>query len=375
MNAFTFLTTLSDRDLLEKATHLAGDERRATTELIAALAEVDARRLYLGEGCSSLFTYCVQVLHLSEHAAYGRIEAARAARKYPVILDSLSQGVLTLTSVTLLAPHLTRDNHVTVLASAQSKSKREVERIVAALRPRPDEPAVVRKLPSPRWLSQESRSALSRETTITLQTLADQAAERPASKPPVDLPPVAVTQPRRPTVQALAPERFKIQFTVSRETHDKLRRAQDLLRHVVPDGDLAQIFDRALTLLVAHSEKRRTGAAGPFGRSGPSRTGTRTVPAAVKRLVWQRDGGRCAYLGTQGRCTETGCLEYHHVVPFARGGAATVDNIQLRCRAHNQHEARETFGVGGQSFVRERLDHYARAGGATGCGTGYSVAP
>ncbi len=61
-------------------------EREATAALIAALGELDARRLYLAEGCSSLFTYCTQVLHLSEHAAYGRIEAARAARKWPVVL-------------------------------------------------------------------------------------------------------------------------------------------------------------------------------------------------------------------------------------------------------------------------------------------------
>jgi hypothetical protein len=73
MKAFTFLTNLSDRDLLDTTVRCAGNERRATAELIAALAEVDVRRLYLGEGCSSLFTWCVQVLRLSEHAAYGRI--------------------------------------------------------------------------------------------------------------------------------------------------------------------------------------------------------------------------------------------------------------------------------------------------------------
>ena len=86
-------------------------EREATARLIALLAEVDERRLYLGEGCSSLFTYCTQALHLSEHAAYGRIEAARAARRFPVVLDLLSEASLTLTSVTLLAPHLTPTNH------------------------------------------------------------------------------------------------------------------------------------------------------------------------------------------------------------------------------------------------------------------------
>jgi hypothetical protein len=367
MKTYTFLGELSDRDLLETTTRLAWDERRATTELVAALAEVDARRLYLGEGCSSLFTYCVQVLRLSEHAAYGRIEAARAARRYPAILDALAQGVLTLTSVTLLAPYLTKDNHTTVLASAHCKSKREVEQIVAALRPRPDEPAVVRKLPPARPSAEPPIAAPPSTDAVTMQpaSTAD-VTERRASIPVVGPDRVPTTPPRRPTIQALAPERFRIQFTVSRKTHDKLRRVQDLLRHVVPDGDPAQVFDRALNLLIAHLEKQRAGAADRPRqlRSSPSRT--RTVPAAVKRAVWQRDGGRCAYLGTHGRCTETGFLEYHHVVPFARGGAAAVDNIQLRCRAHNQHEAREVFGVGEYLFVRERWTRDALMDGAIG---------
>src|SRR5262245_40476433 len=65
---------LSDAELIEQVKRLAANERQATVQLVAHLAEMDARRLYLGEGCSSLFTYCTQVLHLSDHAAYGRIE-------------------------------------------------------------------------------------------------------------------------------------------------------------------------------------------------------------------------------------------------------------------------------------------------------------
>jgi hypothetical protein len=138
---------LTDRDLLNMVNALARDERRATADLIAALAELDARRLFLGEGCSSLFTYCTQVLHLSEHAAYGRIEAARAARRFPIILGLLAEGSVTLTAVGLLAPHLTPENHRDVLAAARHKSKREVEHLVARLAPRPAVPASVRKLP------------------------------------------------------------------------------------------------------------------------------------------------------------------------------------------------------------------------------------
>jgi hypothetical protein len=119
-------TDLSDHELLAAVHRLAGDERRATAHLIASLAEFDARRLYLGEGCSSLFTYCTQVLHFSEHAAYGRIEAARAARRFPLILDRLVGGEITLTAIGLLARHLTSENHRELLDSARYRSKREV---------------------------------------------------------------------------------------------------------------------------------------------------------------------------------------------------------------------------------------------------------
>src|SRR5262245_11155097 len=141
--------TLTDEQLLWSVKALACAERQATARLIAALAELDTRRLYLSEGYSSLFTYCTQALHLSEHAAYGRIEAARVARRLPQILDLLADGSITLTTMCLLAPHLTAENCAAVLAAARHKSKRDVEQQVAALRPLPPVLAVVRKLPNP----------------------------------------------------------------------------------------------------------------------------------------------------------------------------------------------------------------------------------
>ena len=75
----TSIADLADRDLLETIARVTRDERLMTADVLALLGELDARRLYLGEGCPSLFAYCTRVLHLSEHAAYHRIEAARAA--------------------------------------------------------------------------------------------------------------------------------------------------------------------------------------------------------------------------------------------------------------------------------------------------------
>jgi hypothetical protein len=98
MTTLATFCTFANEALLAETIRLAANERRATGQLIAALAEVDARKLYLAEGCSSLFVYCTRVLHLSEHAAYARIEAARAAWRFPMILEFLVDGSITLTT-------------------------------------------------------------------------------------------------------------------------------------------------------------------------------------------------------------------------------------------------------------------------------------
>jgi hypothetical protein len=308
---------LSDADLLSEIKHLARCERHATATLIASLRELDARRLYLAEGCSSLFMYCTNVLHLSEHAAYGRITAARTAQAFPLVIDLLADSAITLTTVTLLAPHLTPENHATVLAEARHKSKRQVEELAARVTPRPAIPATIRKLPEPK-----APAVAPAETPHTTRAFQ-----------------VAAPSPKPAEVTPLSPERYKVQFTVSKETHDKLRRVQDLLRHTVPDGDPAVIFDKAVSLLLTALERTKVAATDRPRPARSTATGSRHIPAGVKRTVWQRDGGRCAFVGTNGRCGETGFLEFHHRVPFADGGETAAGNIELRCRSHNTYEA------------------------------------
>jgi hypothetical protein len=151
--------------------------------------------------------------------------------------------------------------------------------------------------------------------------------------------------PTRPAVVAqLAPARYRVQFTVTEDTYEKLRRAQDLLRHTIPNGDPAAIFDRALTLLVADLEKAKLAATLRPRTGRGTIVRSRHIPAAVRRAVWARDGGQCTFVGASGRCAERGFLEFHHVVPYAAGGEATVGNIFLRCRSHNQYEAEQEFG-------------------------------
>jgi 5-methylcytosine-specific restriction endonuclease McrA len=99
-----------------------------------------------------------------------------------------------------------------------------------------------------------------------------------------------------------------------------------------------------LTVLVEQLERRKVASTADSERSATSsrrlsRPCSRHIPASVRRSVWARDEGRCAFVGSRGRCTETSRLEFHHVIPFADGGPMSVQNLSLRCRAHNTYEA------------------------------------
>jgi hypothetical protein len=320
---------LSNADLLGILNALAGAEREATAAVVAHLAEVDRRRLYLGEGYGSLFSYCTGALRLGEHSAYNRIEAARAVRRFPGLLDELAAGGLNLTTLRLIAPHLEAGNAEPIVGEARGRSKREVEALVARVSPAPDVPSEIRKLPGP--------------ARTTPRPAAPVAAASPITVP---ISPASASPAGRPVVAPLAPERFRVQFTVGKETSDKLRKVQDLLRREIPSGDPGAIFDRALSLLLQDIARRKlaeTTSPRPGGRADPR---SRHVPAEVKRAVWLRDDGRCAFVAAGGRrCAERAFLEFHHVEPYGIGGETTAANLSLRCRAHNAYEAGLVFGT------------------------------
>jgi len=346
----TLAAGLSDPDLLTRIAALALTEREASVELVAHLAELETRpSLYAADGYGSLFTYCTEVLKLSEDAACNRIYAARACRRFPVILDRLASGALSLTSVRMLNKHLTPANHEEVLARASGRSGREIEALVAELAPRPDVASSVRALPGATPPAPLSAAALlplaATPTTIT--------APEPAPRTSA---PAALPATPRPVIRTTSPERYRVQFTIGKESHDRLRRVQALLRREIPDGDPGAIFDRAIALLLETVEKKKLGAAkkpqpprairsgtdeSPSGRPLPSRH----TPSHSKRSAWRHDGGQCAFVSKEGRrCTERAFLEFHHVRPYALGGPATAENISLRCRRHNQYEADLVFG-------------------------------
>ncbi|MDJ0853273.1 MAG: hypothetical protein QNK04_33320, partial [Myxococcota bacterium] len=323
------LATVSRSELLARLHELVRRGNALEAELLAHLAEVDARRLYLDEGCSSMFAYCQRVLHFAESVAYKRIQAARVARRHPEILVAVRRGELHVTGVSLLAPWLDSTNATELIHAARHRSADEIRRLLADRNPRPDVPASMRRVPLP------------------VETLSASAAG-PGTGPPAPST-LHAPAPSRHRAEPLGGGRYHVQFTADREVYGQLQELRALMRHQIPDGDLGKILGRAVGLLLRRVRKRKfaetrrpkAGSSATRGRPRP----TRHIPAAIRRAVWKRDGGRCTFVSTEGRrCGAQEFLEFDHIEAWQGQRSHSLEGITLRCHAHNQHRARHDFG-------------------------------
>jgi hypothetical protein len=491
------LERISDDTLIARLVDLLGRSRRVEAELIAHLAEVDVRRLYLREACPSMHSYATERLHLSDAEAYLRITVARLSRRLPVVLDMLADGRLHLSGIARLAPHVRDGGGEELLARAAFLSKREIERLIAEIAPQPDVPALIRKLPvSRRAVGSNTQpvaasglvpggavddsvranarpvaasalvpgeaadgsvgsnaqaidaavlvpdgavdgsvgssaqagaasafvpggavdgsvgsnaqavdpsvlvagmpggavdgsvgsnaqavdpsvlvagmpggaaggsvgsnaqavdpsvlvagipggaagGSVANAQAVDASVLVPGGAERGGSAP--------VPAPRMQAMRPIAPLRYKVQFTAGVDLHDKIVRAQALLRRQIPDGDLAAVMDRAVTVLLRELERARfaaTSAPRVDATAVDPTPRSRHIPDAIRRAVWERDGGQCTFRDRHGRrCPARERIEFHHVTPFALGGDHSLSNIRLTCAGHNALQAELDYGA------------------------------
>jgi 5-methylcytosine-specific restriction endonuclease McrA len=284
----------------------------------------------------------------------------------------LERRELTLTTIALLAPVRTQES-VQLLELARSKSKQEVQALLAQHAPKPDAPDSVRRLPSvsPRVRARAPRvenDGLFNRVSIVGASSTEQAhdreaaaAERPVHARAIAQGPVGVSARPKGEVVPLSAERHKISFTGSQRVRDLLREAQDLRRHRYPAGDLEPLFERALELLVEEEKKRKLGRISkPRKQAVRSRSGkphSRYIPRAVRQQVWARHGGQCCFVALDGhRCEARSRLEFEHVEPFGRGGSSNAENLVLLCDVHNRLKAERDYG---RAFIRQRIEQSA----------------
>jgi hypothetical protein len=332
------LSALSDAELLDTTRLHVQRASALDAELLLLLGEIDARKLYAEKAYSSMFTFCLSELGFSEDVAFNRLTCARLARDFPRVLDFVRDGRIHLTGLRLLEKIITPDNLEAVLTEASGKSKRAIEELVAKLAPQPAVPPTIRKLPE--------RAPVVVEAPVLMSLTVEQS-------PVPALEPVAVALPppleRKPTVKPLSEETYVVKFTANRALKAKLEKAQQLMGHRVDTGDFVEVIDRALDLLIADVMKERFGVgrkARSTAANGEQReVVTRHIPDAIKREVYERDGGQCTFVSEDGRrCEERSALEFEHLEGFARTGQHTVEGLTLHCRTHNQLAADRLYG-------------------------------
>lgn len=345
------LAHLDDAALIGRLRELVTRERTALADLLVQLGEVEARRLHLPAGFSSLFEYCVREFGWTRQTTFKRIGAARAARKFPAVLAAIADGRLNLSGVILLRTHLTKANAEALIGAASHRTKSEIELLIAERFPRQDVPT--KMVAAPANFAAAMTSFATEQLSPGIVAAQSEPAQVCATVEMASAP---------PKLTPLAPERFALQVTIAGDTHALLRRAQELLSHQCVSGDVAQVLHRALQGLVRDLEKRKYAATErPRAPRGQEPKG-RTIPAHVRRAVRQRDDDQCTFVGENGhRCASRRQLEFDHVQPIALGGTATVDGIRLRCRAHNQFDAERVFGMAFMATKREGA-RAARAG-------------
>ena len=352
MNSYS-LKHVAGPVLLRDLAVIVAQERSTTATMLAHIAEVDERELYLPTAFPSMYLYCVHELHMSEETAFRRIRVARTARRLPAIFHAIADGRLNLTSVLLLTPHLTAGTVDELIEAATYRTKAQMELLLAGRFPKPDLPTLVRAIAAP-----AASEALAVQPVVpsigpNVPTRMEPLALEPVvpSVEPNTVPrveplatPPATPAAIHPRLTASSPGRFALQLTMGQVTHDLLREAQALLGHAVPSGDVEAVLQRALRELVERLRKQKFADCVHVRPMRVSKN-ARCIPREIKPAVWKRDDGQCTFVSASGRrCEERANLEFDHVETVARGGDSTSRNIRLLCRAHNNYEAERAYG-------------------------------
>jgi hypothetical protein len=342
------ISKLDDVQLRGALRTLAAHDRRVVVDMLMHLAEVDARKLHLTWGYSSLWEYCRRDLKLSEGTAGRRVTAARALDKFPVAAEALRSGRVNVCVFATLATVFTADNIEQLLAKAEHLTKRQAEDVAMELSAKPK---VAPKKDVIRLVA-VVKTAGAMVAPIKAAGLALQDAGSP---PPVEVVAEVAAVPEIPEIKV-----HRVAFNADESVVADLKQLQDLMGQ----GDLNQIVGRALKLLLdkvdpvrrqARRQKRAAKqqaakvAAEEQVKAKPTNdrpTVTRRQPAAIRDAAAVRDGGRCSYVSADGvRCGARRHLHIDHVRPFALGGSSIdPENNRVLCAAHNLEMGKRSFG-------------------------------
>jgi 5-methylcytosine-specific restriction endonuclease McrA len=314
---------LSDEELDLSAINTAEQSRKITLRLLQHLNEIERRHLYSKFSVSSLHAYCVIRLKMDEAAAGRHVSAARLLREVPVIQEKIASGSMSLTSVAQAGVFLRREAHAghafareekrELVMSLENKSTREVDRMLIA---------------------RSSTPHIHLKEKVTVKT----------------------------------EQMIEVRLHFDQDTMAAIQRLKEVWSHAMPNATIAEILTRAATeAVVKHdplekikrAEKRKATPAPEWQREPKSgavrgsnsesveRIKNRKRTASIRRAIWKRDASQCTFVDakTGEQCRAKHFVEEDHIVPRAIGGEYSLENIRLRCRAHNQRHAIDCFGA------------------------------
>lgn len=376
------LERLSDSALHLKTKKVRRTEHAATFDVLVHVGEIDRRRSYRALGYGSVFRYCTEELGYSSSAAGRRIQTARVIRRFPEIGTLLKRHEVNLTTVDQVAGILSESNKDRVLERIRCKSEREVRTIVESYRP----PMMLKdrvrsvnvRVPAHRRACTESAVAGGASGTVAgTGGLTSRACEKSAYSRSGMAPAASLFDGRSVPTGAgatVVEKRIHVEFLARPGFMTKYNEVKAILSNTHSNASFETVFAAVMDYYLAHrsperraARRRETAAVGPNGsratRSRSTRAGrssrtsgssrrtstdgerSRRIPAAIRDRVYERDGGRCTFVGTTGkRCNETERLEIDHVTPFALGGTNDLPNLRLLCRAHNRLAAEQAYG-------------------------------
>ena len=312
------LKTLSDDQLHETNLDLAEKQRRITLDQLNHLNETEARRLYSKYKCSSLHAYCEQELKMDGGTASRYVSAARLLVELPEVEARILDGTTQMTSVSEAGVFFRKEQK-----AGQTFSLEEKRELVAKL---------------------------------------DEKSTREVAR-------ILISESSNPEIhfkEKLIPKTESITELIlhlDQETMALLERAKEIWSHAMPQAKLSDVIKRSLRDSVeredplekakrseARAQKKAQDLAAPLLNADSKHNSTpapaRESKTVVKRQVWRRDDGKCTFVDPRtGECCDSRhFVEEDHIIPKAMGGEYTTENIRLRCRAHNQRHAIESYG-------------------------------
>ncbi len=324
---------MTDNEILSRLAALSKNQAEAECEIIAYLVEVSQRSLHLKKAYRSLFEFTFQFLKCSEATASRRVAVVRISGKFPVALEMLRTQQVTLTSLALIAPHLTHENQEYLLKKVVGASKRETEKLIAGFSPEKSKRDVIRPVATsvpdtPLTGETPPKNEDAAQLTGEALVLGDTAAEEKTKRHMV-----------------------RIAFDAPTDLAEKIERLKEIHAHKLKDSSLAEVLEMAVDLLLdktapeRKSEPRKKQKKDSPTQSVGVQVEARRPPATVQREVWKRDGGQCSFKDHDGRrCSARRRLQIDHIKPWALGGSSKeVHNLRLLCQAHNLLAAERYF--------------------------------